>query len=74
MKYDYNEWRDVNFDYLLVSVIVIHYQLSLQKKVMQTHYLLVSLKDTIITQSRRVRFTIYLSQLRSRDMSVDLRC
>jgi len=74
VKYDYNEWRDVNFDYLLVSVIVIHYQLSLQKKVMQTHYSLVCLKDTIITQSRRVRFTINLSQLRSRDMSVDLRC
>ena len=69
MKCDYIDWLSVNFDYLLVSIMVVHYK----KRVIQ-RITLSGLKDTVITQSRRIRCTINLSQLRTRYMGVYLRC
>ena len=44
MKCDYIDWISVNFDYLLVSIMVVHYKLSLQKKGNTTNYPWVGLK------------------------------
>ncbi len=74
VKYDYIYWLDVNFGYLLVSSAVVYYQLSLQKKGNANVLPLSGLKYAVITQSRRMRFTINLSQLGARNVSVDLRC
>ncbi len=44
IKYDYIYWLSVNFDYLLVSIMVVHYK----KRVIQ-RITLSGLKDTVIT-------------------------